>query len=327
MNAPQLPNLPGFSPVSAPEAIRKGGSDRSFFRFSDASFGPCVLCLYSARKRENFLYADIARFLASCGVPVPKIFFHDPERRILVMEDAGGEDLLDFSKSAAEGEAASAYKAALLAAAALHSGATAEFSKRGPELMPGFDAELYAWEQSYFFENLIEKRLGMKAERPEAEWEGLARFLAAAPQALLHRDLQSQNVIVCGPGKVKFIDFQGMRTGPFWYDVGSLLFDPYAGLSPAARAELFAYYCGLRGLDPDACTPAFLAASAERLMQALGAYAFLADSCGKAEYLAHIPPALASLAECAEAAGLEGTRALAAAAQKRLAGNPELSIS
>ena len=74
-------------------------------------------------------------------------------------------------------------------------------------------------------------------EALEAELAALAGRLGETPLSLVHRDLQSQNVMVVN-GEPVLIDFQGLRPGSFFYDLGSLLFDPYVafpkGKGPAS---------------------------------------------------------------------------------------------
>ncbi len=130
----------------------------------------------------------------------------------------------------------------------------------------------------------------------EAELSALADRLARGRVCLIHRDLQSRNVMV-RDGEPFFIDFQGMRSGCASYDVGSLLCDPYVSFSDAEREELLSFYYGFSVQDVDrvAFEQAFWEASAQRLMQALGAYGFLGRKKGLPDFLAHIPSGLANL--------------------------------
>lgn len=316
MNADFLKSI-GFEPLGDFEKIRKGGSAREFFRFCDKTLGSLIYCEYSADKEENFLYADIADFLSANGVSVPKVHFHDKAKRILIMQDAGRTDLLDFCKTAEETEISAQYKKALLNSAVLHEGATRAYMKNPIRLMPRFDESLYEWERNYFFENLIENRLKLNLEKPLVEWRKIGQILE--PQTLIHRDFQSQNVIVNG-GEVFFIDFQGMRFGSFWYDLGSLLFDPYCEkLAGRLREELANFYCEARKIKFD--KKAFYAASSQRLMQALGAYAYLSGVKNRPEYSNYIAPALENLKICAANAQLDKTLKITDIAQKRLEEN------
>src|SRR5213593_2720658 len=142
-----------------------------------------------------------------------------------------------------------------------------------------FNAALYVWEQNYFFENCLGRyfgvdnvKLGSLATLPALNQ--VAANLARLPRVLVHRDFQSQNIIIRN-GLAYLIDFQGMRPGLAEYDVASLLYDPYVRLTEEERAELVTYYierqmeCG-RDVRRQ-FTDAFPMCAIQRLMQALGA--------------------------------------------------------
>ena len=115
--------------------------------------------------------------------------------------------------------------------------------------MEGFGPDLYRWERDYFRDHFVRNICGIELDpRParqlEEELSGLAERLAGTRTCLIHRDLQSQNVMI--RDKAPFlIDFQGMRTGNAFYDLASLLCDPYATFSDDERYDLLSYYYGL----------------------------------------------------------------------------------
>src|SRR6266849_4697246 len=109
-----------------------------------------------------------------------------------------------------------------------------------------FNAALYLWEQNYFLENCLRRyfkidnvKLAALATLPALN--EIAEQLARLPRVLVHRDFQSQNILLRN-GQAYLIDFQGMRPGLAEYDLASLLYDPYVKLSDAERAELIVYY-------------------------------------------------------------------------------------
>lgn len=275
--------------------IERGGSDRTFWRGGGAASG-LVAIHYGDGKAENARYADCAGFLRSRGVNVPAVLGHDPARRFLLLEDAGNDDLWAH-RGADWPQRRELYSCALALAARLHAIDLGEASLAGV-LQPAFDESLYRWEQEYFREHFLQ------ADFPPAVRDALdaqARGLAALPRVLLHRDFQSQNILVRG-SDVCLIDFQGMRAGLAGYDVASLLYDPYVELAESERAKLAAAYAGMsgRGQDPG-WTEEFHACARQRLMQALGAYGFLGRVKGRAHFLSHIPAAASRLAElCAD---------------------------
>jgi aminoglycoside/choline kinase family phosphotransferase len=126
------------------------------------------------------------------------------------------------------------------------------------------------------------------------ELAGLIPRLLAEPRVLVHRDLQSTNVLF-RRGAPCLIDFQGMRFGPAAYDLASLLCDPYVSLAAPVMRELLAYYGQLTGVSTARLEPAFWLAAVQRLVQALGAYARLGAGEGTARFAAHIVPGLRML--------------------------------
>ncbi len=281
--------------------VEKGGSDRRFYRVACGGH-TMILVKYSAEKEENRHYAGIAGFLESCGVRVPRIYHHDAGEGLLWMQDLGERDLWAFRNSSwAEREPL--YRAALGEAFRLHTVATARVGAAGLTLQHPFDAELYLWEQQYFFEHCLagffrvpQVEVGRLAELSPLR-EAAAR-LAARPRVLVHRDFQSQNLIVRDQS-VWLIDFQGMRHGLAEYDLASLLYDPYVALPDSARRDLLEFYVGLvqdaGGRVEGDFHETFLWCSLQRLMQALGAYGFLGLRKSRKDFLAHIPAARASL--------------------------------
>jgi len=269
-------------------AIERGGSDRKFWRGAGAAAG-LVAVAYGSEKAENARYADCAAFLHSQGVSVPRVLAHDAERRFLLLEDAGSEDLWTHRELSWE-KKSELYRAALRELAVMHRADLAA-AEKARVLQAPFDAALYRWEQDYFFEHFLGG-----ARRDLAPLEDQARELASRPRVLLHRDFQSQNIMVRG-ARVAFIDFQGMRAGLAGYDVASLLYDPYVEMSDAERAELSGFYFETAGLSDRAGWDAELRACArQRLMQALGAYGFLGRVKGKTAFLQHVPAAAGRLA-------------------------------
>lgn len=295
------------------DEVDHGGSDRRFWRGRGAASGLVASC-YGPDKEENGRYAACADFLRARGVSVPAVLAHDGSRRFLLMEDAGMEDLWS-RRGAPWEERRGLYVRALEQAALVHAVDLREAERAGVLREP-FDAALYRWEQDYFFEHFLGR-----AEAAELcgnlPLDEQAEALALQPRVVVHRDLQSQNVMLAGDG-VALIDFQGMRAGLAGYDVASLLYDPYVPMAAAERDDLVSVYASLAGRSDGAAWHAELRACArQRLMQALGAYGFLGRVKGREAFLAHIPVAAARLAELCDA---EPEWRLLAGAVRRTAG-------
>lgn len=281
------------------------GSDRCYFRLKWAGKNSAILVQYDPKRIENTYYADIAEFLLGINVPVARLIRHDPSSCLILMEDLGRSDLWSLRSRKWELRS-SLYKKTLDVVQRLHSFPLKDFPSRKIRLMEGFGPELYRWERDYFRENFICVLQGMELEQSfqgklEEELSGLADRLARGAQCLVHRDLQSQNVMV-RDGQVFLIDFQGMRIGNAFYDLGSLLFDPYVCFTSLEREDLLGYYYGMLswGLEWMSFKEAFWEASVQRLMQALGAYGFLGVKKGLKSFLTHVPEGLGNLRYAAD---------------------------
>ena len=303
--------------------VGKGGSDRAYFRVAAAGCPPTVLMRYGRLYEENDGYTAVAGFLKGIGVAVPEIYGHDRPRRLILMEDLGDTDLYSL-RDAPWAIRRPLYEKTLLQAARLHRVSLAHLPA-GLHLMPGFDARLYRWERDYFLEECVRNvcKVDLAAAEStalEEELSNLADCLIATPAVLVHRDFQSQNVMIRA-GEPVLIDFQGMRPGSRFYDLGSLLFDPYVSFSEGGREQLLRFYQEASGASTpwEVFRELFLLASAQRLMQALGAYGCLGLKRGKPHFLAHIGPALANLAAItAEAGRLPHLEALARRCQEAI---------
>ena len=164
--------------------------------------------------------------------------------------------------------------------------------------MDGFDTGLYRWEQDYFLDNFVKGYCDLSLDpgfeiKLRAGFADLSERLCSIPRSLVHRDFQSRNIMV-RDGEPYFIDFQGMRFGNPFYDLASLLIDPYVSIPDEGREELLSFYYVLSSqeLDWDAYQASFWDAGVERLMQALGAYGFLGKVKGLEDFLQFIPAGL-----------------------------------
>ena len=259
-----------------------------------------VLVKYSREQTENERYVEIAKFLTAHGVRVPKIYFHDPAEGLIWIEDLGERDLWSY-RNESWLVRRGLYQSALEEVAKLHDVSPADSDRIRRHLPAQFDAALYLWEQRYFFENCLGRHFGITPARVRElvklpALQKIADQLASFPRVLIHRDFQSQNIIIHNR-QPYFIDFQGMRPGLAEYDLASLLYDPYMGLKESERTQLFDFYREVARVDDSAFPEKFQFCTMQRLMQALGAYAYLGLVKKNRAFLAYIPTALKSLGE------------------------------
>jgi len=293
--------------------IEKGGSDRNFYRIRCSEEQSLVLVKYNLEREENRHYVPIAKFLDAHGIRVPKIYFHDPAEGLIWIEDLGDTDLYSYHRESWLVRRAF-YESALDQIVALHSLPESICVEVKEHLPAEFNAALYIWEQNYFFENCLGRYFKLDPSKCEElaalpALREIAERLARLSRVLVHRDFQSQNIIIRN-GQAYLIDFQGMRPGLAEYDLASLLYDPYVDLTEAERAKLIAY-CREQQVNKGMAVTGesdskLRLCAMQRLMQALGAYGFLGLVKGHKHFLKHVPAAMKSLhSVVAEIAGLE----------------------
>jgi N-acetylmuramate 1-kinase len=282
--------------------IQKGGSDRKFYRIRCSPEQALILVKYNLEREENRHYVQIAKFLGEHGIRVPEIYFDDAEEGLIWLEDLGERDLYNYRERDWLLRRPF-YESALDQIAKLHALPESVCVEMKQHLPAEFNSELYLWEQSYFFKNCLGRcfkieraKLASLARLPALK--EIAERLALFPRVLMHRDFQSQNIIIRN-GQAYLIDFQGMRPGLAEYDLASLLYDPYVDLSEAERGQLTAYYRTRQLENGIASNDEFdlklRVCAMQRLMQALGAYGFLGLVKGHKDFLKHVPSALRSL--------------------------------
>lgn len=309
----QFPELQGTT--CDVETILKGASDRHFYRLKwQNGREPMILMVYTLARRDNPKFVPATRRLEKIGAHVPHVMAFDEQRLCVWLQDLGRVDLHSFDQKPWSARQP-LYEATLREAAKIHGVGEQNLTATDlTELEPAFDEALYEWEQNYFLDHFVGGHLGR--EFADTEYAAahdalrqLRRRLGRLPRCLVHRDFQSQNVLIQGED-AWLVDYQGLRLGRAEYDLASLLYDPYVHLTRVERGSLLRYYAEHRGLNHAELLEVFYLCAAQRLMQALGAYANLSRNLGKPHYLQHIPAAVANLHEvCQEGSGLQELRA------------------
>lgn len=168
-----------------------------------------------------------------------------------------------------------------------------------------FNRRSILWDLNYFKYCFL-KTTGLEFQENllEDDFEHMAdALLQIQPQVFMYRDFQSRNVML-REGKPYFIDFQGGRKGPFYYDVASFLWQAKANYPDSLRQELIDEY--LDALQPYHAIgkEQFLATLRHfvlfRTLQVLGAYGFRGYFEKKAHFIQSVPYAIENLRQLLE---------------------------
>lgn len=168
-----------------------------------------------------------------------------------------------------------------------------------------FNRRSILWDLNYFKYCFL-KTTGLEFQENllEDDFEHMAdALLQIQPQVFMYRDFQSRNVML-REGKPYFIDFQGGRKGPFYYDVASFLWQAKANYPDLLRQELVDEY--LDALQPyhTIGEEQFLTTLRHfvlfRTLQVLGAYGFRGYFEKKAHFIQSVPYAIENLRQLLE---------------------------
>ena len=290
------------------EPIQSGASGRTILRLRPDDYPTFIGLHYTDERPDNTFFLPIAHFLNKIGLNVPAVIYDNHGKNLALVEDLGDSDLLSL-KDAPYEEREPYYRSLFQQLDKL----MCTKVPKDLEMMPPFTEESYLWEQNYFIDHFVEEHLGLDGTtlRENEELAALRKRLGAVQRCLVHRDLQSQNILL-HDNKAWLIDFQGMRLGHQEYDLASILYDPYMDHSDEdieRILDLWEEVAEERPID------ALLRdCAAQRLMQALGAFANIVHNYNNDWYLQHIPTAVASLKKIVAGSPLEAPFAQALAA-------------
>jgi NDP-sugar pyrophosphorylase family protein/aminoglycoside/choline kinase family phosphotransferase len=303
---------------SLPEA----GSVRRFYRI-DTLKKSLVLVLSDESDADFDRFVDYGRFLSGSAFPTPDVYAACGDEFSVLVEDLGNDTLFDRVKSAdSTAEIKTLYQSVIDSLVEFQQCGTEVFKHSDAPLIRRFVYDYLRWETDYFSNKFLDRYLAVNISSAEHDtmneaFNRLGRLVDEQPKYLLHRDFQSQNIMVTDTDiilkeeqrrwdcnsldskqNIRFVDYQGMRLGPPGYDIVSLLNDPYVELDVELRNELFEYYIAQAGkYIPGDLESYILSAWLQRSMQALGAYSFLALEKHKSQYLQYIPRGVELLIE------------------------------
>lgn len=269
--------------INNTESLISGGSDRRYFRKDNK-----VFCEWEKLSEDFEKTILLNRFFSEKKLPLPKIIEIDRDRKTIVFEDLGDLTLYSWLQCKRKDEdIESIYKKIVETIGRLHW----KISKEAIDLnLPEFDYSYFLWESNYFLKECVKEFFKIDEDLDE-DFERISEILSKAEKVILHRDLQSQNIILKN-GKIYFVDYQSARWGPAAYDIASLLWDPYVKIKDEIRKRVVDFYIKIHGLDEEKFLKELYLCRIQRHMQALGAYGFLSLKKGKKSFLKFIPYAI-----------------------------------
>lgn len=284
--------------------LKGDGSERRVYRMQNAYRS--VVGVAGDNRPENEAFVHFSRHFYTCGLPVPEIYIEDLDNGVYLEQDLGLFTLFEWMAPIRQAEGFSPavldmYKKVLrwLPQFQITAGRTLDYSYCYQHA--SFARESMTWDLRYFQHRFLAAfyHQPLDAHDLQKDFEHLVdHLLQVRGDYFLYRDFQSRNIMILDD-RPFFIDYQSGRRGALQYDIASLLFDAKASIPQPVREELLEYYMyclqEVESFDSDKFLHYFYGFVMIRVMQAFGAYGYLAAVKGKKNFLKSVPFALKNL--------------------------------
>ena len=285
------------------EELSASGSNRRYFRLKGKKTS--LIGVEGTSKEENKAFIEMAKHFFNQGLPVPRFLAQSADGRFYIQEDLGDTLLFD---AIADGRKTGVFHESekellrktmrILPAIQVKGAEGFDFSVCYPQ--PEFNERSILWDLNYFKYCFLKSTgLDFQENLLEDDFAKLSNILMRSQtNTFMYRDFQSRNVMV-KDGEPYFIDFQGGRKGPLYYDVASFLWQAKAQYSNELREELLHIYFEalqeLMPIDESEFRIQLKHFVLFRTLQVLGAYGFRGYFEKKPHFLQSIPFAIENL--------------------------------
>lgn len=291
------------------------GSNRRYFRIQGGKElsrfdAKTLIGVIGTHPEENESFIFIDKAFRQYGLPVPEILAVSDDQMVYLQQDCGNLSLHDIIMLPRQADTSFCPETFSILCKAIqslpqiqylpvvHPEAKEIFSHCFPQREMDFTSVMF--DLNYFKYCFVKLQpVEFNELRLQHDFEQLASDLMGdGEDTFLYRDFQSRNVMI-KDGEPFFIDFQGGRKGPIYYDVASFLWQSSAKFTDADRDLLINVY--LKALKPykTISKPEFLQRLhlfvLFRLLQVLGAYGYRGLWEKKAYFINSIPLALHNL--------------------------------
>ena len=306
MNADVLQELfesySGVRPESCTE-LPSSGSHRRYFRLKGGNIS--IIGVIGTDRDENRAFIALSRHFKEKGINVPTVLAVAEDDMSYIQEDLGDKMLFD---QVAGGRESGHYSSAETALLCRTIEMLPKLQFKGAEGLDwnvcypqkAFDARMVDFDLNYFKYCFL-KATGLEFNEIQLQddFERLkSDLLEEDTDTFLYRDFQARNVML-KDGEPYFIDYQGGRRGPIYYDVASFIWQARSRFPDDLKQELIrSYLRALRSyieVDEEQFRKRLRLFVLFRTLQVLGAYGFRGYFEKKPHFLASVPYALDNL--------------------------------
>ncbi|MCD8291845.1 MAG: phosphotransferase [Prevotella sp.] len=298
----------GSSPASV-EKLQAAGSNREYYRLT-ATDGTTVVGVIGTSQDEDHAFTYLSRHFRQQQLPVPQVLAVSDDELAYLQDDLGSLSLFDAIKGGREaGGRYNNHEKSLLIKTIrqlpniqIRGAHGLDWSNCYPQ--PEFDENSVLFDLNYFKYCFLKPTdLDFHELKLEADFRLFAKeLLKEKSDSFMYRDFQARNIMLDKDENPFFIDFQGGRKGPYYYDLASFLWQASARYPNKLRRELlYEYYYSLKNYVEIPSVRHFVERLCQfvlfRTLQVLGAYGFRGYFERKKHFLDSIPPAMQNLRE------------------------------
>ncbi len=283
------------------------GSNRAYYRLFDEE-GNSVVGVVGTSRDENHAFIYLSEHFTKRQLPVPQILAVSDDGLRYLQTDLGEVSLFDAIRGGREAggrynlDEQELLKRTIRQLPNIQIRGARELDWQNCYPQPEFDEDSVLFDLNYFkYCFLKPSDLDFNELKLEANFRLFAKDLTSEQcDSFMYRDFQARNVMLDADGNPFFIDYQGGRKGPFYYDLASFLWQASARYSNKLRRELvLEYYNALQQYIEVPSVRHFVARLSLfvlfRTLQVLGAYGFRGYFERKKHFLDSIPPAMDNL--------------------------------
>ena len=283
------------------------GSNRAYYRLFDEE-GNSVVGVVGTSRDENHAFIYLSEHFTKRQLPVPQILAVSDDGLRYLQTDLGEVSLFDAIRGGREAggrynlDEQELLKRTIRQLPNIQIRGARELDWQNCYPQPEFDEDSVLFDLNYFkYCFLKPSDLDFNELKLEANFRLFAKDLTSEQcDSFMYRDFQARNVMLDADGNPFFIDYQGGRKGPFYYDLASFLWQASARYSNKLRRELvLEYYNALQQYIEVPSVRHFVARLSLfvlfRTLQVLGAYGFRGYFERKKHFLDSIPPTMDNL--------------------------------
>lgn len=226
--------------------LSSSGSNRRYFRLKNDTVS--LIGVIGTSTDENRAFYEMAKHFKNKGINVPEVYLHSDNWLCYIQQDLGDTLLFDIIKKGRltrafdQDEKKILRKTIQLLPLIQFKGAE-DFNFKICFPQPEFNERSILWDLNYFKYCFLKLTgIDFQENRLEDDFAAMSKTLLRDKcNTFMYRDFQSRNVMIKDDNPY-FIDFQGGRRGPFYYDVASFLWQAKANFTEELREQLIGDY-------------------------------------------------------------------------------------